>query len=151
MSEVNIKAELKKYCMTLRAFENAYKVAEEVENLDGTLQKKKKELEEIDARLKSSKAILEKELDKISDEIEQVRQKAMEEIDALRGEHKSEKDGLVKKIAGLNEDAKKLDAKIKAKVERSTELDIEIAQKEKDLNLFNKEIEDTKTKFRSMF
>lgn len=151
MSEVNFKHELKRGYLMFRAFEHGMKLAEEIDNLEGNIQSKSKELSELDAKIKKSGVLYDVELDKIADEIEQIRKKAMEDIELLRLEHGKEKDALVKKIAGLNEDVKKLDAKVKGKIERSTELDIEIAQKEKDLNNFNKEIEETKTKFRSMF
>ncbi len=151
MSEVNLTAELTRMFLTVKAFENALAVSKEIDNLEANVQKKKKQILELDDKLKKSGLLLETELDKISDEVGQVRKKAMEDIEVLRVEYAKDKAALDKKITALNEDAKKLDIKIKAKTDKVAELDIEIAQKEKDLNSFNKEIEDTKAKFRSMF
>lgn len=151
MSEINLKHELKKGYLMFRAFEHGMKLAEEIDNLEGTLQSKRKELVEVDGKIKSSKGILDKELDKISNEIEQLRKKEMEDLESTKKANAEIKAGLEKKLASINVAIGKAESSIKAKSDRSVELDIEIAQKEKDLNLFNKEIEETKSKFRSMF
>jgi chromosome segregation ATPase len=151
MSEINFKGELKKGYLMFRAFEHGMKLAEEIDNLEGAIQAKNKELAEINASIKSSKALRDKEIDKIADEIEQLRKAELDSIETIKKSNEEIKIGLDKRIYSLNQAVKKAEEKIAEKNKALTELDIQIAQREKDLNLFNKEIEETKTKFRSMF
>ena len=151
MSDINIKAELKKGYLMFRAFEHGMKLAEEIDNIEGVLQTKRKELIDIDAKIKTSGGILDKELDKISDEIEQLRKKELEELEAFKKQNAESKYALEKKLASINESIKKAETKIASKNKDVDDLDVQIAQKKADLDKFNKEIEETKAKFRSMF
>lgn len=151
MSEINLKGELKKGYLMFRAFEHGIKLAEELENLEGAIQGKKKELDEVTIKLKGSADILSKELDKIAHEVEIARNKEIEDLEQYKKDKALERAALDKKLASINDAIKKAEGRVAAKTKEAEEIDGVLAQRKVDLDKFNKEIEETKAKFRGMF
>lgn len=151
MSEINIKAELKKGFLMFRAFEHGMKLADEIDNIENTLQKKRKDLELLDGKLKSSETLLKDELEKISGEVGAARKREMSDLDEYKKQNNDTRADLNKKLDGIKSSIKTAETKAEAKQKEIDALDAEISSKKEDLAKFNKEIEETKNKFRSMF
>ena len=150
MSELNLKAELKKGYLMFRAFENALKLSDELDGLEQTITLRKVALADLEKTILNASKLLDEEKEKLAKQLDvivadnSVKQK---QIEKDFNEFKKTFDD---KYKPLTDKLKKVEDKIAVTELEYTDLSNKLADKKVAFDALNKEIEDTKSKLRGI-
>lgn len=150
MSEINIKAELKKGYLMFRAFENGMKLAEEIDSLESTISNRKKFLADLEKEISSKNDILNAEKIKILDEVSEIKKEADKNKLQISEDFAAYKKSFDEKYKPLEQKIKSAQEKLSVLDKKYNELYDDYAEKKSSFDLLNKNIEETKSKLRGI-
>lgn len=150
MSDINLKGELKKGYLMFRAFENALKLSDELDGLEQTIALRKTALATLEENIKSSDKLLDAEKKKIEGQLNALSQDALLKQKQIEKDFADFKKIFDDKYKPLTDKLKKVEDKIASTELEYTDLSNKLADKKVAFDLLNKEIEETKAKFRGI-
>lgn len=151
MSELNLKAELKKGYLMFRAFENALKLSDELEGLEQTITLRKSALADLEKTITNTFDLLEEEKEKLAKQLDVIVTDNFIKQKQIEKDFNEFKKTFDDKYKPLTDKLKKVEDKIVATELEYNNLSSKLADKKAEFDALNKGIEETKSKFRSMF
>lgn len=150
MSDVNLRAELRKGYLLFRAFENGIKAAEQLEQLEQVCSEKEKAIAEYSKKEDAAKKkFVDLEI-ALENAFKQSETEINDAISGLRVQLKDAEDKFKARLADHDKREKKIVSDIVVKEEKLKMLDADVAKLMAQKDIFAKEIEEAKAKFRSM-
>ena len=150
MSEINLKAELKKGYLMFRAFEHGVELAEKLSQIEGDCIEKEKIIAEFSAKEKAAKSAHDASIAELDRQLKVHKDRAEEAMALIDKESSLAKDTFKKLLSEHSKKEAKIIENIKSQEAELLKLNNSVETLSIERNKIIAEIEETKTKFRNM-